>query len=283
MKHTCDLHTHSVFSDGTYTPEELIDEAVSMGLSAIALCDHNTIDGLPDFIKAAKGKPIDAICGAEFSVDYVGIELHLLGLFLEEKYFNTISDLMNAYIARKEQSNIDLVAALARDGYILDYNKMKEKSPTGKINRAHIAAALTEAGYTESIKQAFQKLLAPEIGYYKEPKRITVWEMLTFLRSIHAVPVLAHPFLNLSESELLEFLPKAKECGLVGMETAYSTYDEATTALATSIAENFGLLHSGGSDFHGTNKPHIRLGVGTGDLYVPASWSVNLKATLQIP
>lgn len=275
MKHTCDLHTHSVFSDGTYTPEELIDEAVSMGLSAIALCDHNTIDGLPDFIEAAKGKPIDAICGAEFSVDYEGIELHLLGLFLEEKYFDTISDLMNAYIARKEQSNIDLVAALARDGYILDYNKMKEKSPTGKINRAHIAAALTEAGYTESIKQAFQKLLAPKIGYYKEPKRITVWEMLTFLKSIHAVPVLAHPFLNLTEAKLLEFLPKAKEYGLIGMETVYSTYDDATTALATSIAENFGLLHSGGSDFHGANKPHIKLGVGMGDLCVPYDW-VNL-------
>lgn len=280
MNISCDLHTHSVFSDGTYTPEELINEAIRMGLSAIALCDHNTIDGLPDFIKAAKGKPIDAICGAEFSVDYEGIELHLLGLFLEEKYFDAISDLMKAYIARKEQSNIDLVATLAQDGYILDYNKMKEKSLTGNINRAHIAAALTEAGYTESIKQAFQKLLAPEIGYYKEPQRITVWEMLTFLQSIHAVPVLAHPFLTLTESELLRFLPKAKECGLVGMETAYSTYDKATTALATSIAENFGLLHSGGSDFHGTNKPHIKLGVGMGDLFVPSGWSNLLKATL---
>ena len=239
-----------------------------------------SVDGLPDFIKASEGKNIEAICGAEFSVDYNGKELHLLGLFIKEKYFDTITAMMDDVIARKEQSNIALVAALGQAGYHLDYPKIKAKSPTGKINRAHIAAALTEAGYTESVKEAFRKLLSPEVGYYKEPKRITVWEMLEFLQSIHAVTVLAHPFLNLSESELLDFLPRAKECGLIGMETAYSTYDEATSALATSIAQKFGLLPSGGSDFHGDNKPHIKLGTGMGDLFVPSGWIDQLKATL---
>ena len=277
---TCDLHTHSVFSDGTYTPAEIIDSAIEAGLSAIALCDHNTIDGLPHFLSAAKSKSIEAVAGAEFSVDLDGKELHLLGLFISPKYFAQISEMTASSNKLKEQSNIELIASLGNAGVKLDYGEIKQKTPNGQVNRAHIAAALTEKGYTTSIGHAFDTLLSRSAGHYKEPKRATVWEMIDFINSIGSVPVLAHPFLNLTEEALADFLPLAKKRGLGGMECYYSLYDENTTALSLELAEHFGLAKSGGSDFHGAHKPDIQLGVGKGNLKIPYEWYLNLKSLI---
>ena len=277
MKNFCDLHTHSVFSDGTCTPAELIGEAVALGLSAIALTDHNTVDGLPEFLAAAEGKDILAIPGVEFSTDYNGKELHLLALFIDPAHFPTVRAVARDYLTRKAQSNLDLIDALNEAGYEVDYEKLLAQSPNGNINRAHIAAALAEKGYVTSIKEAFKTLLAKGGKFYKEPAKPTFWEMLDFIKSIGAVPVLAHPFLNLDEERLRVFLPQAKEQGLVGMEVAYSTYDDATAACAARLADEFGLLPSGGSDYHGTKKPNIKMGTGGGNLKVPAEWVDRLK------
>ena len=275
MEGFCDLHAHSVFSDGTCTPAELVREAAALGLSAVALTDHNTVDGLPDFLAAAEEHHILAVPGAEFSVDYEGTELHLLGLFIDPVHFPVIRDMMHRYRLLKEQSNLELVDALIRAGYDLDFRQIRAQSPNGNINRSHIAAALTEKGYTPSIKAAFKTLLAKDGGFYHEPPRPTVWEMLDFLTAIGAAPVLAHPFLNLSAEELAAFLPRAR--GLVAMETAYTEYDGETTALAARMAEEFGLLPSGGSDYHGSKKPGIHLGTGKGNLRIPARWAEALR------
>ena len=277
MKNFCDLHTHSIFSDGTCTPAELIDEAVALGLSAIALTDHNTVDGLTDFLAAAEGKDILAIPGVEFSTDYNGKELHLLGLFIDPPHFPAIRAVCGDYLRRKEQSNLNLIAALNEAGYKVDYGKLLAQSPNGNINRAHIAAALAEKGYVNSIKEAFQTLLVKGGRFYREPVKPTFWEMLELIKSIGAVPALAHPFLNLDEERLRVFLPMAKEQGLVGMEVVYSTYDDATAACAARLAEEFGLLPSGGSDYHGAKKPDIKMGVVRGNLQVPAEWVCALK------
>ena len=274
---TCDLHTHSIFSDGTATPAEIIDGALAAGLSAVALTDHNTVDGLPDFLAAANGKPIEILLGTEFSVDYNGTELHLLGLFIKPDHFEPITDMMRSMMARKEQSNIDLIDALGRAGIRLDYQEIKDATPNGKINRAHIASAMMQKGYVSSVAEAFEIYLSKTAGYYREPTRITVWEMLDHIHSIGAVSVLAHPFLNLSERELCELLPIAKQRGLAGMECFYSLYDEKTTGASLRIAEKFGLLPSGGSDFHGFRKPDIRIGIGKGNLKIPYEWYEALK------
>ena len=273
----CDLHTHSIFSDGTYTPEELIDTAINIGLSAIALTDHNTVDGLPNFISASVGKNIDIVLGTEFSVDYDGKELHMLALFIKPQYFSQITELMNAVIIRKEQSYIDLIDALSSVGINLDYNEIKSLTPSGKINRAHIASAMMQKGYVSSIIEAFQTYLSKTGGYYKEAERIDVWEMLNFINSIGAVSVLAHPFLNLREDELISFLTKAKEFRLAGMECYYPLYDDLTTEKSLKIADRFNILPSGGSDFHGLRKPDINLGVGKGNLKIPYEWFLALK------
>lgn len=276
----CDLHTHSIYSDGTYTPKQIIDTAIDIGLSAIALCDHNTVDGLPEFLTAAKGKNIEAIAGAEFSVDYKGTELHLLGLFISENQFNKVSTLMKEVNSRKEQSNIDLVGSLNQAGYEISYEQIKKSTPNGKFNRAHIAAELTKKGYTESIKQAFDTLLSPDVGYYKEPERLPLFNMIDFIKSIKAIPVLAHPFLNLRKDQLEKLLPLAQKQGLVGMECYYSLYDETQINDSLILAQKFELNYSGGSDFHGENKPGIQLGVGKGNLKIPYNLVQQLKSRL---
>lgn len=280
MNPICDLHTHSVFSDGTDTPAQIIHAAREIGLSAVALCDHNTVDGVPEFLEAAEGQPIQAIAGGEFSVDYRGTELHLLGLFIPEGAFPPISRQMQEAIRRKEESNIALVERLDKAGYHLDYAAIKARSPKGKINRAHIAAELTARGYTPSISRAFDTLLSKTGGFYTEPERICVFEMIRFLRELGALPVLAHPFLNLSPQALVEFLPEAKGLGLVGMECEYSLYSREQMEISRQIAGEFGLLPSGGSDYHGANKPDIRLGFGKGNLRIPYDYAAALNAKL---
>lgn len=277
MEKLCDLHTHSTFSDGTYTPKEIINKAVKLNLSAIALCDHNTVDGIPSFLSAAKDKPIEAVSGTEFSVDLDGKEIHMLSLFIPNNYLSQVSELMLDSNKRKEQSNIELIEALRKNGYELNYEEIKSSTPMGKINRAHIGAALTQKGYTKSVNEAFATLLSTNAGLYKAPKRTSVWEIIDFIRSIDAIPVLAHPFLNLNADELKNFLPLAKKRGLVGMECKYCLYDAETEKLAFNMADSFGLKYSGGSDFHGDIKPDIELGFGKGDLRIPYEWYLELK------
>ena len=277
MERYCDLHTHSVFSDGTYTPAQLLQEAQERDLTAIALTDHNTVAGLPDFLAAAKNSAVEAVPGVEFSTDYNGIELHILALDLKEEYFAQVTDLMEDYNRRKDQSNADLVEKLNRAGFALDYDKIKGATPKGQVNRALIAAELMHLGYVESVQEAFKKLLSPKHGYYTPPRRNTPVEMLQIIRQLGAVSVLAHPYLNLKQEELVVFLEQATRGGLQGMEVYYSTYDDATTALALETAEAFGLRKSGGSDFHGANKPDIRLGEGRGNLRIPAQWLQTLR------
>lgn len=283
MPQLCDLHVHSNFSDGTCTPAELVALAEAAGLAAVALCDHNTVAGLPDLLAAGQGSSLETVPGIEFSTDYNGTELHILGLFIRRSHYGPITDLMEDYHRRKEQSNRGLVENLNRAGYAIDYAAIKAATPGGFVNRALIAAALTEKGYTDSIQGAFKDLLNPDRGYYTPPRRPDAFETIRFIKSLGAAAVLAHPFLNLDEAALRIFLPEAKRAGLDGMEVLYSKFDAATTTLACRLAEEYGLLPSGGSDFHGRNKPDIFIGSGRGDLAVPLQWLKKLKDRVQNP
>ena len=277
MENYCDLHTHSVFSDGTDTPARLIELAAEAGLSAVALCDHNTVAGLPDFLEAAKDSAVEAVPGVEISTDYADKELHILALFVQPQHYADVTALLAEGDRRKEQSNIDLVAALNAAGYALSYEEIKAKTPQGHINRAHIAAEMLELGYVESVQAAFRTLLSPKHGLYHPPKRIDAYDAIRFIKSIGAVAVLAHPFLSMDEQLLRAFLPRAVEAGLDAMEVFYSKYTEETTLLAVKIAEEYGILPSGGSDYHGGNKPDIAIGIGRGELKIPHRWLNGLK------
>ncbi len=280
MPQFCDLHVHSNYSDGTCSPAELISLAEAQRLSAIALCDHNTIDGLPDFLAAAEGSTVRAVPGIEFSTDYQGTELHILALFIQPRHYDRINGLLAVYQRKKEESNLALAMALQRSGYAIDYEAVKAKT-AGIPNRAHFSAVLIEKGYFSTRQACFQTVLSPKNGLYTPPPRPNAFEMIAFIKELGAVSVLAHPFLSLSEDALRAFLKKAVSYGLDGMETLYSTYDEAQTRLARAIAAEFGIKESGGSDFHGSNKPEISMGTGRGNLAVASELLHILEAKIK--
>ena len=278
MAQFCDLHTHSNYSDGTYSPAEIIAEAEKLGLSSVALTDHNTVAGLPAFMEAAQHSPVEAVPGVEISCQYGDTELHLVGLYLPMENLDVITVYLESLNRKKEESNRLLIRNLNQAGYLLDYEEIRQAHPDGTVNRAVIAASMLEKGYVSSINQAFQDILSVKAGFYVPPQRLTFFNAIALLRYVEAVPVLAHPFLNLkTEAVLRECLQEAVPKGLVGMETMYSSYSPETEAAARRIAREFGLLESGGSDFHGDTKPHIRLGCGKGNLAVPAAFADTLK------
>lgn len=266
----CDLHTHTNHSDGSNTPVELVTMAKELDL-IIALTDHNTVTGLPEFLAEAERLGVTAIGGTELSTVYHGEEFHLLGLFIDPEKYGEVEELCREYHILKEESNIDLVNRLREAGYSIDYASIKARNVKGNVNRAHIAAELIEAGYFGSVSEAFDRLLDEKCGYYIPPRRLELTDAIGFLTEIGALPILAHPLKDIDGDRLREMLPELIEAGLVGMETMHSSYSDEKIALSKVIAADFGLLESGGSDYHGSNKPGVKLMVGKGNLNIPAS------------
>ena len=273
----CDLHTHSVFSDGTYTPSELIAEAKRLGL-IVALTDHNTTAGLPEFMDAAQKLGVTAVPGVEFSTEYNGKELHLLGFFVLPEHYAAVERMVKEQHVLKESSNMELVERLNQAGYLIDYAKVKGRNPDGNANRAHMAAQLLEQGYVTSIREAFDTILSDNGGFYLPPSRLQLIDVIRELRRIGVLPVLAHPLQELTEPELRELLSHAIEAGLAGLETMHSSYTPEMISLAEKIAAEFNLLPSGGSDFHGSVKPDVFLGAGRGGLCIPSKIYLDLLA-----
>ena len=273
----CDLHVHSLYSDGENTPEELVDMGEELGLSALALCDHNTVKGLPRFMKAAMGKGLLPVPGVEVTCEFMGKEVHMLGLFVREDRLEEMERYLSQISVFKEESNRQLAENLEKAGLPVDYGRIKAQAGEGFINRVHFAKAMMAAGYVTSVPEAFSRYLREEQGLFVPPKRLDAMEVIDFLLSVKALPVLAHPFLSLSLEELLLFLPQAKARGLGGMETRYAKYTPEQTELASALAQRFTLLESGGSDYHGNGKPDIHMGTGRGSLQVPAVFCERLR------
>ena len=253
----CDLHTHSRASDGSDRPGALIGLAEKAGLSAIALTDHNTLAGLPEFLAAAENSPVRAIPGIEFSTDWEDVELHMVALVLKPEHYGQIEEILAQGRLWKQESNENLARNLQKASIPLDYDRVLARTD-GIPNRAHFAAELTEMGITGSIKEAIHSYLSPKNGLYVPPLHPASLDIINIIRDLGAVSVLAHPFLNLKESRLREFLAQAKN--LDAMETLYTDFTPQLIQKAQDIAAEFHLKQSGGTDYHGAQKPHIQLG-----------------------
>lgn len=271
-----DLHTHSHYSDGSDSPAGLVALAESLGLEAIALCDHNTVSGLPEFLEAGSRSTVQTVPGAELTSAYKGKELHILALFIPPHQYDAVRARMAPFRKAKEENNLSLYQALTAAGFRLDKDRIFQGS-IDYVNRMMFAEEMTRMGYTSSTSEAFDKYLSESRGLYKPAPREDALEIIAFIRSIGAVAVLAHPLHSITEELLREFLPKAKAAGLAAMETYYSQYNEETTALACRLAEEYGLKKSGGSDYHGIGKPDVAMGTGTGNLCIPYSVLNELK------
>jgi len=257
MDRFCDLHTHSLASDGSLAPGALVPLARKAGLSAIALTDHNTLAGLPEFLASAAGTPVEAVPGIEFSTDWEDTELHIVALFLRAEHYGPINTVLAQARQRKVESNLALTEKLRKAGIPLSHDRVQARTD-GIPNRAHFAAELTDMGITGSIKEAIHTLLSPKNGLYTPPVHPQAQEVIHLIRDLGAVSVLAHPFLNLKEPRLRQFLQETRN--LDAMETLYTDFTPELIQRARAIAAEFHLKESGGTDFHGANKPHILLG-----------------------
>lgn len=266
----CDLHIHSTYSDGTFTPKEIVALAKEKGLCAIALTDHNNIDGLEEFEYYAKKAKIEFCGGCEFTTEFEGKEVHLLGLFLPQNKYPEIKAYLQTQIDAKEQSNIDCLNNLSKAGYPVSYKELKDIYKNTYINRVHIAKLLLKKNIVSSINGAFDTLLNPENKYYNEPSKLDFAKTVQKIKEWGGVSVIAHPTLDLERQEIEKLLTETKPDGI---EIYHSSYGKSEEEYAKELASKYNLLQSGGTDFHGANKPDIDLGY----LNIPYSLFENLK------
>jgi 3',5'-nucleoside bisphosphate phosphatase len=256
-----DLHTHSTASDGTFPPREVVRLAQERGLKAIALTDHDTIDGLQEAVAAGQEFGLEVIPGVEISAQYFQGSMHILGYFLN--YDNELLAQRLAVLkqARKDR-NPQIIAKLNKLGIPLTMEQVEAISGGGQVGRPHIARALYQGGYVRSLQEAFDVYLGNHGLAYVSKFRFPPEEAIAMIRDVQGVPVLAHPFtLGLHTSETLRpLLEELMALGLAGLECYYPEHSPVQEALYLSLARDLGLLITGGSDFHGDNKPEVSLG-----------------------
>ena len=259
-----DLHTHTTASDGSCTTKELITLAKKIGLKAIAITDHDSVDGL----NYSDDEEIEIIPGIELSCDFER-EMHIVGLYID-KNNPALKAKLAILCELREKRNLKTLEILNDMGFLISVDEVK-KIATGKIwGRAHFARLMLEKGYVESTKEAFRKYLGHGRPAYITEDRMLPQECLSLIRNAGGIPILAHMhYLGLEEQPLRELILKLKSYGLMGIETKYTEYTKNYEKIYTKIAEDLNMLKSGGSDFHGFMKPDIKLGIGLGNLRVP--------------
>ncbi|MCM1263654.1 MAG: PHP domain-containing protein [Butyrivibrio sp.] len=272
-----DLHVHSNKSDGTYTPSELVDYAITKGLSAFALTDHDTTAGLEEAHSYSKDKPIEVIPGIEFSTEYEGKDVHVLGLYIQYDA-PAFQAKLQAFVDSRINRNIKMCRNLQDAGIDITYDKLCEENPGAVITRAHYAAYLTNHKYVTSRADAFARYVGDHCKYYVPREKITPTQAVELILEAGGVPILAHPPLyHMGNERLDKLVGNLKDAGLMGIEAIYSTYSNQDERDMRRLAEKYGLLLSGGSDFHGDNKPGLDLGTGYGKLFVPYELLEHIK------
>lgn len=275
-----DLHVHSNKSDGTFSPSRLVDYALEKGLSAFALTDHDTTAGLTEAISYAasrsrEGKPsVEVVPGVEFSTKYEEKDIHVVGLFIhyEDEAFQTK---LQSFVDARIERNRKMCKNLQEAGIDITYEKILAELPGGEsvITRAHYAAYLQKHGYVKNRADAFSKYIGDHCPYFVPREKVTPFQAVSLILQAGGVPILAHPPLyHMAKDRLDTLVAKLKEHGLMGIETLYSSYNGQDERDMMRLAGKYDLLPSGGSDFHGDNKPGLDLATGYGKLFIPDSY-----------
>ncbi len=264
-----DLHTHTDASDGSYEPEELVRRAAEAGLAAIAVTDHDTLAGLERACRAGLEHGIRVIPGVELSCRIPDGTLHILGYFvlpgsgrLDEK----LTWLRDERLSRGSR----IVERLNELGLALDPADVEAKAKGGALGRPHIAQALVDAGHVKDAQEAFDKYLMKGAPAYVDKAVLPMDEAVGAIKACGGVPVMAHPHqTNREGDDLKELISGLVSAGLRGIEAHYSLHTPEQTAEYLGYAEEFGLIITGGTDYHGPRKKDISLGVGKGDMHIP--------------
>lgn len=272
-----DLHVHSNASDGTLSPKQVVEAAAEAGLAAIALTDHDTTDGVAEAVLAAKNIPLELIPGTELSCVYQGTEIHILGLFIDWKD-PVLSASLNELRHTRSRRNDIMLERLQNAGFAITLEDLKGGSPDTVITRAHFARVLTEKGYTKDRSTAFRKYLSEGCPFYVPKQELSPERAMELLRHAGAFPVLAHPMqYHLGYDQVEELLLLLSSLGLQGLEVYHPSSNQYQSGKLLSMARRLGLSPTGGSDFHGSNKPDIKLGVGRGSLRIPLALLEEIK------
>ena len=266
-----DLHLHSVYSDGSFTPGEIVSDAEKKGLSALILTDHDTTEGTSLMLKACAQAGIRTIPGIEISCTWKDKSIHILGYGMDYRNGHFQKQLAE-WQGDRERRNRAITEKLRKGGYDISMKQLHAHFPGAILTRAHIAVYMAEKQMVPDKNAVFSSLIGKGCPYYVPRKPIPPGDAVRFLLSHGGVPVFVHPILTRMTPEMLDsFTGYLAELGLKGMEGYYSGYTVEDEALVAEIAAKYGLILTGGSDFHGTAKPSISIGTGKGGLRVPFS------------
>ncbi len=269
-----DLHVHSNKSDGTLAPSDLVTLALSKGLSAFALTDHDTTEGIDEALAAAEkahaqGADIEVIPGIEFSTEYEGKDIHIVGIDIDYK-----SDAFQHYLKdfqdSRDNRNRKMCLKLAEHGVDITYEKLRAEYPDSVLTRAHYAKYMMEHGAVKSMSEAFDRYIGDRAPCFLPREKVTPSQAVSLILESGGIPILAHPILyHMSDARLDKLVATLKDAGLIGIEAIYSTYNTAEERQIRKLASKYDLRISGGSDFHGGTKPGLEMGNGYGKLFVP--------------
>lgn len=275
-----DLHSHTDRSDGTFTPAELIAEAVRIGLHALAITDHDTMTGCDAARPFAKDAGLELVCGLELSTKHKGHSVHLLGYFPNGDPTPEFRAWLDFLLESRRDRNRRLITKLQSLGVNITLEEVEQKGRT-LTARPHFARILIEKGYVKDIQEAFDVYLDESAKGYVQRQDVPIKEAIERISAAGGVSSLAHP-VRVAKNDwekLAEYVGDFTSMGLRAIEVYHSDHSPENVAYYTTLAQRYGLGMTGGSDFHGANKPSISLGTGyRGNLSVPDELLEELRA-----
>lgn len=263
-----DLHVHTTASDGTVAPVAVVAEAASIGLAAIAITDHDSVEGVAPALAAAPGCGIEVIPGVELSADEDGLDVHILGYFVDHTDGWFVERLLELRHARLERA-VQMIDALRKAGFSIDLEDVLQLAAEGSVGRSHVARALMDAGHVASISDAFERLIGRHKPFYVKKPLAKATEVTRWIVAAGGLAVLAHPGICAAES-LIDDLVTA---GLSGVEAYHFEHTPEQSRAYEKMARARGLVATGGSDYHGPGAP----GPGLGGVEVPPETLDELK------
>lgn len=276
-----DLHTHSTFSDGSLTPEQLAQEAAFARLSAVALTDHDSIEGVPRFLDACRSLQIRGVPGVELSAEFPDGTMHILGYFIELQHPELGARLAEIRAGRVAR-NAEILKHINDMGMALTMAEVAAYAGEDNIGRLHFSQALVARGYAQTRQEAFDRYLGKGRKGYADRLRLTARDCIELIRRAGGIPVLAHPFtLHLAKPDLANLAAELAGYGLQGIEIYYPQQNARQMKQYQALAQRLNLVMTGGTDFHGAPMPDIKLGAGFGDTRIPETVLEQLDALHQ--
>ncbi len=275
-----DLHTHTTYSDGTFSPRQIVELAAQIGLSAVGITDHDSIDGVAEAVAAGRKLDIEVVAGVEINLFHDQMTVDLLGYFpgglpSGEPLSTALAELRQA----RDVRNAQILERLRELGYPVSAEELADIAGSGAVGRPHIGEALRRHGHVESITEAFQRFLARGAPAWVDRLRLSLREAVRLVARADGIAVIAHPGIIRTDAEgLARLVGEARRCGVDGLECFYPEHDEKTVARCLVLAATNDLVPTGGSDFHGETKPDVRLGQANAGRPVPDAVLAGLKA-----